>query len=342
MLNYTQLKEDNRKNLRDIIPLAKPFTLVVEPSSLCNFRCIMCFHSTQENKYFNENKRNMPFDLFKFIIRQASEWDGDKFKVLKLSLYGEPLINTDFCRMLSLARDSEISERIETTSNVSLLTPEISEGLVYGGLDYIRVSVYSAIQAKHESITSSKIDISKIKNNLETLQNIKKQRNSITPFVAVKMLDTYGEENKVFLEMYKDVADEIYIEKPHNWIATKEKEFISSLYGKNNINVMTDLDNQNNNCIACGPSFYTFSVRNNGDAAPCCVDWSGGTNVGNILNSSMKDIWQGDSMKKFWKMQLSGKNFNNPSCRNCNVYKSSYYAKDNVDNVPIENLDRYI
>jgi len=341
MLKYTQLKEDKRKNLRDLIPLEKPFTLVIEPSSLCNFRCTMCFHSTQEGKYFVSNKRNMPFNLFEKTIKQAVEWEGSKFKVLKLSLYGEPLINPDFCRMLSLARDSEIAERIETTSNVSLLTSEISERLVSGGLDYIRVSIYSPVQAKHEMITSSKIDIMHIKNNLEVLQNIKKRRNSSTPFIAVKMLDTYGDENDIFREMYKDIADEIYIDKPHNWIASEEKSFINSLYDAKISDVISDLDSQDNNCKTCGPSFYTLAVRNNGDVAPCCIDWSGGTNIGNIFDSSLKDIWQGKRMKSFWTLQLMGQNANNSSCRNCNIYKSSYYSKDNVDGVPIERLNKF-
>ena len=133
MLAYTQLKDNERKKLRDIIPLEKPFTLVIEPSSLCNFRCIMCFQSIHGNSYFNANKRNMQLETFRLIVRQMSQWGGDKLKVLKLSLYGEPLMNPQFCEMLALARNAEIAERIETTSNVSLLTPEISEGLVNGG-----------------------------------------------------------------------------------------------------------------------------------------------------------------------------------------------------------------
>ncbi|MDR0221799.1 MAG: radical SAM protein [Lachnospiraceae bacterium] len=340
MLDYTKLKDDNRKTLRDIIPLEKPFTLVVEPSSLCNFRCIMCYHSTKANDYFNANKRLMPFDLYELLIKQAAEWEGDRFKVLKLSLYGEPLMNPEFCRMLALAHEKQIAERIETTSNVSLLTPEVSEGLVRGGLDYIRVSIYSPLQDKHEQITSAKIEITKIKNNLEILQEIKQKRGSQTPFVAVKMLDTYGEENELFREMYQDVADEIYIDKPHNWIATEEKSFIDALYGEGNDSVVVDLNGQNNDCKACGVSFYTFAVRNNGDASPCCVDWSGGTNIGNIRENPLKDIWQGERMKAFWKMQLAGQNHKNPSCRNCNIYKSNYYSKDNVDGVPVERLSR--
>jgi MoaA/NifB/PqqE/SkfB family radical SAM enzyme len=337
MLAYTQLKDTNRKSLRDIIPLKKPFTLIVEPSALCNFRCVMCFQSTCESGYFFDSKQNMSLDTFRLIIKQLYEWEGDKIKVLKLSLYGEPLINPHFCEMLKIARDAGIAERIETTSNISMLTPEISEGLINGGLDYLRVSIYSPIQDKHEKITGTAIKIEKIREDLKNLQKLKKTRNTEKPFVAIKMLDNYNADNDLFLDMYKDVADEIYFDKPHNWVAAT-KNYIGSLYGEKSGHVISDLQNQDNQCKSCGISFYTLAVRCNGDTAPCCVDWNGGTNIGNIHETALKDIWLGEGMRRFWMMQLQGKNNKNESCRTCRIYKSGHYSKDNVDGVPVEKL----
>jgi radical SAM protein with 4Fe4S-binding SPASM domain len=239
--------------------------------------------------------------------------------------------------MLMSARDADIAERIETTSNVSLLTPEICEGLVRGGLDYIRVSVYSPIQEKHEKITGSDIKTERIYRHLQTLRETKLRLSSPIPYVAVKMLDTYGEENEVFRAMYQDVADELYIERPHNWIAG-EKDFLGALYGESSEDLKKDLREQANGRSACGMSFYTLSVRNGGDISPCCVDWSGGTNIGNIAETTLKEAWQGESMRAFWKMQLLNENDRNPSCKNCDVYKSNYYAKDDVDGTPVERL----
>ncbi|GHT02408.1 radical SAM protein [Synergistales bacterium] len=337
MQAYTKLKE-NRQGLRDIIPLPKPFTLVVEPSSLCNFKCTMCFQSTSSSRYFADNRRNMPFELYENIIRQIKDWDGGKFKVMKLSLYGEPFLNPRFCDMLALASNSYIAERIETTSNVSLLTPYMSRRLITGKLDYLRVSVYSPDQDKHERITGSNIKVGVIHENLRVLQAIKREMDSKTPFVAVKMLDAYSDENERFREMYSDVADEVYIDKPHNWVGSEEKSFTRSLYGGDNPNFHTDMQSQDNGQYACGQSFYILSVRSNGDIAPCCVDYAGGTNVGNINDTSLKEIWQGEPMRHFWTTQLSNNKHQNPSCRNCEIYRSSYYSRDNVDGVSIERL----
>jgi radical SAM protein with 4Fe4S-binding SPASM domain len=83
-------------------------------------------------------------------------------------------------------------------------------------------------------------------------------------------------------------------------------------------------------------SFYTLSVRINGDVAPCCVDYAGGTNIGNLINTPLKELWQGSTMKEFWKMQLRGMNHNNPSCRYCDLFKNRYYARDKVDGIMID------
>jgi len=119
MLKYTELKCANRQNLMEVLPLSKPFTVLIEPSNLCNFRCIQCFQSIKDDSYFTRNRGNMPIERFHLVINQLAAWPGTKLKVLKLSLYGEPLINPDFCEMLRVAGDADVAERIETTTNAS-------------------------------------------------------------------------------------------------------------------------------------------------------------------------------------------------------------------------------
>ena len=76
MINYTDLKNTNRHNLMEALPLAKPYTLLVEPSSLCNFHCIHCFQSLKQDNYFTRNRKNMPLERFQEIIAQLSAWGG--------------------------------------------------------------------------------------------------------------------------------------------------------------------------------------------------------------------------------------------------------------------------
>lgn len=340
MIKYTELKEHKRQNLIDLLPLKKPFTLLIEPSNYCNFRCVSCFQSLKEENYLSEHRGLMKMDIFCKIIEQFMSWEGDKLKVLKLSLYGEPLTHPQFGEMLRIARESNIAERIETTTNASLLTEELCKQLIEYEIDYIRVSIYGGNQKRYEEITgTSRANIDSIWNNLKRIHDLKKELGKERPFVSAKMLDTYSDENEEFLNKFHPVSDEVYIDKPHNWVATEEKSFIKSLYKEEQQEALqADLKNTFSDRIACPMPFTTLAVRNNGDVSPCCVDWIGGTNIGNICEENIRDIWNGEKMYQFRRMQLENRRSENSSCRNCELVGNDYYTRDNIDTFPVEKL----
>ena len=333
MLPFTKLNSTDRQDLSAIIPLPKPFTVLIEPSSLCNFRCIQCFQSISGKNYFNDSKGNMSVDDFCRIIDGLKNWNGQKLKVLKLCIYGEPFVNKDFCTMLKIAKEAGIAERIETTTNASLLTQEIAENLVKYQLDYLRVSIYSPFQDKHDIITGVSFPISEIHNNLLQLRRIKERNNSTRPFVCCKMLDSYDDEVKIFRQNYIDVADEIFIDKPHGWIHTNDKNFLESYYQEKYKTACSDLSNCDTKQRCCPMGFTTMSVRSNGDVFPCCVDFLGGTKIANISEGTLEEIWNSDKWKNFQRMQLDFKSSTNSSCRNCDFFHNGHYIKDNIDNV---------
>jgi len=84
--------------------------------------------------------------------------------------------------------------------------------------------------------------------------------------------------------------------------------------------------------------FFTLAVRSNGDVSPCCIDWIGGTNIGNVIEQTLKDVWHGDRMFEFRKMQLENRKDENESCRHCEFYLSNYYTRDNIDGLPVDKL----
>lgn len=341
MINYTDLKNTNRHNLMEALPLAKPYTLLVEPSSLCNFHCIHCFQSLKQDNYFTRNRKNMPLERFQEIIAQLSAWGGGKLKVLKLSMYGEPLLNPEFCDMLRLAQNAGLAERIETTTNASLLTPDVAQKMVKYQLDYLRVSIYSADPLRHKDITGVDIAPEMIHENLRVLQEIKREAESDRPFVSPKMLDTYDPvQNEAFFNMYRDVADELYLDKPHNWIHTEEQTFTEKIYQEDNAKAMADFQQHSTRRIACPMPFTTMAVRSNGDVAPCCVDFIGGTNLGNMEEKTLPELWNSQEWLDFQIMQLENRKTENFSCARCDIYLSDHYTRDNIDGFPVEKLQR--
>jgi MoaA/NifB/PqqE/SkfB family radical SAM enzyme len=296
VIPYTKLKEHNRQNLVDVIPLDKPFTLIIEPTGLCNFKCVQCYQSIAEETYFSRNKGSMSLDTFNRVVDEMAAWTGPRLKVLKLSLYGEPLLNFRFTEMLRITKEMQIAERIETTTNAFLLNEEVAKRIVEYNLDYLRVSIYSPIQEKHERITGSHTRIDEIQENLARLQRLKQKQQTHFPFVGVKMLDTFSSENEVFVEKFRDVADEIYFDKPHGWVSHERKDFLADLYGHEQKAAKADVAQSRSHRVACTLPFFTLAVRSNGDVSPCCIDWIGGTNLGNVYQEKLEDIWHGDRM----------------------------------------------
>lgn len=338
MLKYTELKCTNRQNLMEVLPLCKPFTVLIEPSSLCNFKCIQCFQSIKGESYFTRTRGNMPMARFRRVIEQLKAWPGPKIKVLKLSLYGEPLVHPDFCDMLRAARETDVTERIETTTNASLLSRDVAVKLVEYQLDYARVSIYASDQERHWAVTGSGMEIGAIHENLRVLQEIKKSKGSEKPFVSCKMLDAYGDGNERFIRMYRDVADEMYIDKPHGWIKVDGADFIKNYYKDGADGAMTDIKQNSTRRIACPMAFTTMAVRSNGDVSPCCVDFIGGTNLNNVDERSLLEIWNSDAYYAFQKMQLENRKHENYSCARCDIYLSDHYTRDNIDGFPVEKL----
>ena len=205
-------------------------------------------------------------------------------------------------------------------------------------LDYVRVSIYATSQERHQLVTGTKFDMQRIRENLRTLQATKRRVGSDKPFVSCKMLDEFSDENERFLQMFREVADEAYIDKPHNWIKVDNVDFIQKFYGTNVQEAVIDFQNHSTHRIACPMAFTTMAVRTNGAVSPCCVDFIGGTNIANIDDRSLQDIWNSDEWFEFQKMQLQDRKHENSSCARCDIYRSDHYTKDNIDGFPVDRL----
>ena len=85
-------------------------------------------------------------------------------------------------------------------------------------------------------------------------------------------------------------------------------------------------------------AFTTMAVRCNGDVSPCCVDFIGGTNLGNMEENSLQEIWNSQKWLDFQIMQLENRKHENSSCARCDIFQSDHYTRDNIDGFPVEKL----
>jgi MoaA/NifB/PqqE/SkfB family radical SAM enzyme len=97
---YSKL-QDKRKYLRDIIPLNMPFTLYIDPTNHCNYKCVYCARNLPEFKKYTGKLCHMDMALFEKIADELKTWG--RIKSLKFYFIGEPFLNPNFLSMLEKA-----------------------------------------------------------------------------------------------------------------------------------------------------------------------------------------------------------------------------------------------
>ena len=118
----------------------------------------------------SSKKQFMSLVDFKKIIDEIGNWEGEHIKNLRLYNAGEPMLNPEFKDMLLYLKDKNVSDRIEITSNCSLLTKELAETIVDVGIDYLRVSVYATNDVEKADFTRNSISVNKIIDNVKYLR----------------------------------------------------------------------------------------------------------------------------------------------------------------------------
>ena len=188
MISYGDLRKQPRVDLADVIPLAAPFTVYVEPTNVCNLACDFCPQSLDDYKERAGYHQHMPLPLFKRLMDEI--W-AMKVKSLKLYFFGEPLMHPEIgemCRVAALSCD-----RVELTTNLIPLTPAKAREIIESGIHYIRVSWYGEKEDR-------------VRDNLRYLWELKAGRP--LPHIAVKVTKEEDLPNGVF-------ADELIVEQLH-------------------------------------------------------------------------------------------------------------------------------
>ncbi len=272
--------------MKDVVPLPKPYVLFIDPSSICNFKCKQCFHS---NDNYND-AAYMELELFKKIIDDLKNWDSDcKIKSLKLYNHGEPLLNANICDFIEIAKKADIADKIEITTNAAFLSEKVIKALIDNEVDYLRVSIYSPIQEINEKVTGSKIDVNTIYNNIKNLHLAKKKMGASKPFVAVKMFETnIDEEKNLFIERFKDISDEVFFEKLHNW-SDSDKNYAKSYYNTKKDAAVNDGKKTALTKKVCAFPFYSMVINPKGDVITCCLDYGLNTKVGNVKTAKLEE-----------------------------------------------------
>jgi radical SAM protein with 4Fe4S-binding SPASM domain len=322
---------NNRTPLETVIPLSTPFVINVDPSDNCNFQCKFCpTGDRQLMKDIGRPMKVMDFELFKKIVDDIQTFDKP-LKVLRLYKDGEPLLNPKFAEMVKYAKASGNIERVDTTSNGSLLTPEKSLAIVEAGLDKINISIEGVTEKQYKDFSNARINLPKLIENIKFLYENRKQLE-----VVVKINgDTISEDDKkIFMETFSPISNSAYIEH----VMSCWPEFDLANYGLQANSEFGIYGQQIKEVSACSYVFYSFSINSDGTCSTCFLDWSRKLLIGDVRQESVKNVWLGKKMQAYQKMFLRGERKKHPVCKDCG--QMSHGMPDNIDPYAKELLGR--
>lgn len=321
-----------REKLSKVVPLSTPFTLNIVTSTRCNLSCNYCVHSLEPNKKeeLGFHPSLMEWDIFEKIADQISDFNKN-IKSIFLYGVGEPLCNPLLPRMVRYLKEKYPETVVSFITNGLLLNHESIISLIDSGLDIIRISIQGLTGQKYQEVCNRTIDYNKFYKNLQFLYSNRKQCQ-----VFIKIIDTALEEGeeKIFYDTFSNIADRVYIEKCmpiFEGVTYSEKikeRVITDRYG-----------NLHNPRIVCPMTFFTLSVMPDGEVRPC-DNLKSAVELGNINDRTLKHIWEGNELRRFWKMQLLNERGTNPVCKLCVAPDDVSQKEDELDDYREEILER--
>lgn len=324
-------KERNR--LEEVIPLITPYTVAIDPSNLCNFKCNFCaIQSKKEDLSFK--KQIMDLELFKKTIDDIKNFP-DKLKVLRINGQGEPLLNPHLAEMIQYAKDNNVADFIEIITNGSRLSPELNQKLIDTGIDRIRISIEALDEEGYQKIAGAKLDFNAFLNNIKDLHDRSKDCEIYCKIVDVAV--PTDEDKSRFYEMFGDICDRVFIDNVipmwsdfddiKDKMNTNEEGEILGVHGQKVKNIQV-----------CPFPFYSLIINADGEVTVCCADWKRKLIVGDLKTQSLKEIWNGSILKNFWIDMLKGKKGQYEMCQKCVL--PMYDCNDDIDEFAEEILEK--
>ena len=316
-----------RDILSDAIPLDTPYSMFIFPTTICNFRCVYCGHSLgkeEMRKRYGFEQMHMDIDMFFQIVEQIKQFPR-KIRQISLTGHGEPLLNPNIAEMVRIIKEADITQRLEVITNASLLKPELAEKLAANGLDCLRVSIQGVATDSYRKMCGTNVTFEEILENLTYFSKIKNNTQLYVKVMDVALNST--QEQEYFYKSFSDIADRMYIE-------TCRPVYSGVSYTEKMVNIIDRYGRSHPHREVCPLPFFMLGIFPDGSIVPCDAIYKPVV-LGNITNISLREAWNGQTLRKFQYKQICGNRSKNEKCAQCCAPDDVSHPEDNLDHASV-------
>ncbi len=273
-----------------------PKVIEIQFNNLCNSSCTICpYKDMHYDKHFMED------ELFSKFLQEIQL---EKPERIIPYLNNEPFTDRNFIdklERLRLCYDGEI----EISTNAALLDQEKIEKLAKIKLTELRISMFGFYGDTYKRFMPT-LNREKVLQNIKTIAEIFKDSQTKRSIVVI---DDGTIEEVEFNEM-QDFVEKLgyqfcrwgFLDRAKN-VAKKSNNFYNDSV---------------NFCEQFRPS-ERIHILANGDVIFCCQDWSNEFKVGNIHDSTIKEIWNGKIYQNLRDSLFSNDKKAPELCCNCKL-----------------------
>jgi len=272
-----------------------PVYLRVEPTSVCNLRCVMCF---QVDKSFSSNRDymgNMDISLFKDVINQAYEGGT---KAITLASRGEPFVHPNIGEMLEYCEGKFFELKLNT--NATLLKEPVIHQIFNSNVSDLVFSIDSYSKEEYESIrVRGKFE--KVLNNIIKVHDIREKYypNSRTATRISGVQISPKQDIEKFKNFWEKICDHVVIKSCYERWDTYNNPDIPGVLPP------------------CSELWTGMYVWYDGVCNPCDTDYKSKLKVGSIHQNDIRSIWHGEIYRSLREKHLGSKRSSCFPCGKC-------------------------
>jgi len=250
---------------------------------------------------------SMDFDLFKKIVNQLPS----SIYRIWLMKQGESLLHRNFGEFVKYLKEKRPGIMIQLATNASLLTEE-KANISVKYLDYLDIGIHGTTTETYRKVTGRNI-FDKVIKNIEYLDSLIGSGKSglIYNLTYVRQPSNNNESNREVEVFFKNRFNHF------NQLVIKWESNFQGEIGEANLAITKG----SGNFPKCLLPYTSIAYLYDGNVSYCPAESKENYFIGNILNQSTEDIWNGPKMRQFRRL-LMKEDFNSLDekgifCRSC-------------------------
>lgn len=278
-----------------------PMMCVLSFVYICNAQCPNCPYTNSDIRQEYHDRPLMQEDTFKIIADQC----GPHRAWIRLSGGGEPMLHPQAVELIEYAKSK--GARIGLITNGSRFTENSIRRLLACGTDMIEFSVDAGDPDTYGSVRPG-LDWERLVSTVESMVSLRQQMGSPTKIIA-SGINQEGVDIEQVAAFWSGIVDEFQRRKYLTWGINEDHSGNAEPYLRP--------EEQ----IPCPFIFERLNIDSRGKVMVCGYDIRAITDMGNIHEQSIAEIWKGEGFEYYRRLHLERRGTEIPLCSQCPDWK---------------------